>query len=488
MKNSNIVYSGLIENTDALNLTRLRTKLYAEYLSNIYDAQLNNSNDVIFLDALTEIQKNGMLFVDVGPDEEGFDLCYAPSKNAIEKTLKGVGSWPANLSKQLKKSLRISEGAIFQFRDEDGKASLDVFITDWSPCAGACAVAIHQSHPWLAQCEQVSDAEDYFTGSYVRHPLTGDLLPVWVAGWVKADFGTGAVLINPAHSEVDYQYGRRMGFPVRFALMPEGRSSDPQSWPNAPVIKTGFSIKTGQLDALSAGDMQTKTFEILKQRNLAEAFTDKKIPGFSLGKAIESPVGAYVLNISTAQLTAYRDGQIISPVEKRVTFTSSDCLQIFAGLTEKKPEFLLVSEPEFKEFGLYLLLLLCEFGSEQVVPDLKLIKEVSYSGNRKIDAGIKLACLVAEEPDRPVVIRKQLLTQLDQSLETIQKIRGSYLSDEGEQAPAQIQTQIERGDLISGFRSFNKWQKDCLKSEKKISKESYLKISNAMFGDWIADV
>ncbi|KIZ14371.1 hypothetical protein SNA_35320 [Streptomyces natalensis ATCC 27448] len=70
-----------------------------------------------------------------------------------------------------------------------------------------------------------------FTGRYCRHPLTGDLLPVWTASWVAPEFGTGAVLVNPGHDATDLAFAREVGLPVRFALLPAGREEAPEHWP-----------------------------------------------------------------------------------------------------------------------------------------------------------------------------------------------------------------------------------------------------------------
>ena len=45
-----------------------------------------------------------------------------------------------------------------------------------------------------------------FTGSYATHPITGKEVPIWIANYVLADYGTGAVMGVPAHDERDYAF------------------------------------------------------------------------------------------------------------------------------------------------------------------------------------------------------------------------------------------------------------------------------------------
>ncbi len=51
-------------------------------------------------------------------------------------------------------------------------------------------------------------------GRSVRNPLTGDIVPLWVADYVIATYGTGAVMAVPAHDERDYAFARAQGLPI----------------------------------------------------------------------------------------------------------------------------------------------------------------------------------------------------------------------------------------------------------------------------------
>jgi leucyl-tRNA synthetase len=66
------------------------------------------------------------------------------------------------------------------------------------------------------------DLEGIFTGRYVENPFgTGDL-PIWIASYAIADYGTGIVNCS-AHDERDFQFAKKYNIPLKYALLPEDK-------------------------------------------------------------------------------------------------------------------------------------------------------------------------------------------------------------------------------------------------------------------------
>ena len=64
-----------------------------------------------------------------------------------------------------------------------------------------------------------------FTGHYARNPFTGELLPVWIANYILADYGTGAIMSVPAHDERDWEFAGKYGLPVRAVIEIAGQEN-----------------------------------------------------------------------------------------------------------------------------------------------------------------------------------------------------------------------------------------------------------------------
>ena len=60
--------------------------------------------------------------------------------------------------------------------------------------------------------------EGFFTGRFVVNPFSGESVPVWVANFVLAEYGTGAVMAVPAHDERDFEFAQKYQLPVRVVI------------------------------------------------------------------------------------------------------------------------------------------------------------------------------------------------------------------------------------------------------------------------------
>ena len=118
------------------------------------------------------------------------------------------------------------------------KGVLKVFTTRADTLMGATYCAVAPEHPlatlaaksnpeldkFITECKQVSTMEADFaamekkgmaTGLYVKHPLTGERLPIWAANYVLMGYGEGAVMAVPAHDERDFHFAKKYNLPIR---------------------------------------------------------------------------------------------------------------------------------------------------------------------------------------------------------------------------------------------------------------------------------
>jgi leucyl-tRNA synthetase len=162
--------------------------------------------------------------------------------------------WPDTRAKQHHWIGR-SEGAEIDFEIVGGKGeTIRVFTTRADTLPGVTYVVLAPEHPlvlrhvapnqsarvsaYVEEARRKSDLDrteaktktGVALGAFARNPVTGQEVPVWIADYVIATYGTGAVMAVPAHDERDHDFARTYGLPIVPVIAPAGGGSmDAQS-------------------------------------------------------------------------------------------------------------------------------------------------------------------------------------------------------------------------------------------------------------------
>ncbi|WP_233112757.1 leucine--tRNA ligase [Aggregatibacter actinomycetemcomitans] len=151
--------------------------------------------------------------------------------------------WPETVKTMQRNWIGRSEGVEITFDIKDTNEKLAVYTTRPDTFYGVSYVAVAAAHPLATLAAQNNPALAQFiqeakntkvaeadiatmekkgmaTGLYAVHPLTGELLPVWVANFVLMHYGTGAVMAVPAHDQRDYEFAQKYGLPIKQVIEP----------------------------------------------------------------------------------------------------------------------------------------------------------------------------------------------------------------------------------------------------------------------------
>jgi leucyl-tRNA synthetase len=92
-----------------------------------------------------------------------------------------------------------------------------------------------------------------FTGHYARNPFTGELLPVWIANYILADYGTGAIMSVPAHDARDWEFAQKYGIAARPVVeVPGGENALPLLVDEGAVL-----VNSGEWSGLGCAEART---------------------------------------------------------------------------------------------------------------------------------------------------------------------------------------------------------------------------------------
>ncbi|HYI12012.1 MAG TPA: leucine--tRNA ligase [Thermoanaerobaculia bacterium] len=158
--------------------------------------------------------------------------------------------WPERVQTLQKNWIGRSTGCWIAFEIDTG-AKVEVFTTRpdtlWGvtfmtvapehELAGAWAQESPEVARYLEQTARQSDIQretadrektGVFTGHYAISPVTGERIPIWVADYVLASYGTGAVMGVPAHDDRDFEFARKFGLEIRTVIEPESGEPLPE--------------------------------------------------------------------------------------------------------------------------------------------------------------------------------------------------------------------------------------------------------------------
>ncbi|MCC5917511.1 MAG: leucine--tRNA ligase [Cryomorphaceae bacterium] len=148
--------------------------------------------------------------------------------------------WSESIKEAQRNWIGKSQGAAVFFPVKDSNKTIEVFTTRPDTLYGVTFMVLAPEHEWV----QELTTEDYrekvnayrekaarkserdrmmetktvsgqFTGGYAMHPLSGEAIPVYIADYVLAGYGTGAIMAVPAHDSRDHAFAKHFDLPIR---------------------------------------------------------------------------------------------------------------------------------------------------------------------------------------------------------------------------------------------------------------------------------
>jgi leucyl-tRNA synthetase len=126
-----------------------------------------------------------------------------------------------------------------------------------------CEAAARKSD--LDRTELAKDKTGVFTGSYAINPVNAEEIPIWIADYVLAGYGTGAIMAVPAHDERDFEFAKKFDLPVRPVVDPgEGVSDRAAVLAGRQVFAgPGISINGLNFNGLHSAEFKTEITALL---------------------------------------------------------------------------------------------------------------------------------------------------------------------------------------------------------------------------------
>jgi len=194
--------------------------------------------------------------------------------------------WTESLKETQKNWIGRSEGAEMKFRLKGTDIDIDIFTTRADTIYGVTFMVLAPESELVNTCttpEQAQAVEAYldwtkkrtererqadrrvtgvFSGSYALNPVSGTEIPVWIADYVLAGYGTGAIMAVPAHDSRDYAFARHFNLPIIPLI--EGCDVSEESFD----AKEGILMNSGFLNGLTVKEAIQKTKEYIAEQGI----------------------------------------------------------------------------------------------------------------------------------------------------------------------------------------------------------------------------
>ncbi len=224
--------------------------------------------------------------------------------------------WPERVRLMQEHWIGKSEGVRFAFRHdicEDGVpiqgGLMHVFTTRADTIMGVTFCAVAPEHPlathaaatrpklaaFIEQCKKggtteaelaLREKEGMPTGLTVKHPLTGDDVPLWVGNYVLMGYGDGAVMGVPAHDERDFAFAKKYGIPILQVVHVDGEPHfSYEHWQDWYGDKTrGITINSGNYSGLPFKTAVDAIAQALRDEGLGDKKTTWRLRDWGISR------------------------------------------------------------------------------------------------------------------------------------------------------------------------------------------------------------
>lgn len=184
--------------------------------------------------------------------------------------------WPSATIAKQRHWIGRSEGVNIKFPLAEDSGFIDTFTTRADTIFGVTHIVLAPELPIVKEITtpaQWKEVEDYiqraketsdiertalnrektgvFTGAHAKNPLSGDIVPIWIADYALASYGTGAVMAVPAHDQRDFEFVQKYGIPLKLVIQNPDNSLEASRLTEA-YTENGKMVKSGEFDGLSS--------------------------------------------------------------------------------------------------------------------------------------------------------------------------------------------------------------------------------------------
>lgn len=276
--------------------------------------------------------------------------------------------WPQQVLTMQRNWIGRSQGMEITFPSANPELYADdltVYTTRGDTLMGVTYVAVAAEHPMALQAAEnnptlkafieecrmgsvaeadlaVAEKKGMATGLFVKHPVTGEAVPVWIANYVLMSYGSGAVMAVPAHDERDFEFANKFGLNIKQVINAKGADDAEFSstqWQEWYGSKEGTLVNSAEFDGLTFQAAFDALIAKLEPQQLANTKVQFRLRDWGVSRQRYWGCPIPMINCETC-------GQVPVPEEQLPVILPTDVVPDGSGNPlNKMPEFYQTSCP-----------------------------------------------------------------------------------------------------------------------------------------------
>ena len=276
--------------------------------------------------------------------------------------------WPQQVLTMQRNWIGRSQGMEITFPSANPELYADdltVYTTRGDTLMGVTYVAVAAEHPMALQAAEnnpilkafieecrmgsvaeadlaVAEKKGMATGLFVKHPVTGEAVPVWIANYVLMSYGSGAVMAVPAHDERDFEFANKFGLNIKQVIDAKGADDAEFSstqWQEWYGSKEGTLVNSAEFDGLTFQAAFDALIAKLEPQQLANTKVQFRLRDWGVSRQRYWGCPIPMINCETC-------GQVPVPEEQLPVILPTDVVPDGSGNPlNKMPEFYQTSCP-----------------------------------------------------------------------------------------------------------------------------------------------
>ena len=225
------------------------------------------------------------------------------------KGLETLTAWPEKVVVMQRNWIGRSEGARIKFPVAGGGDAIEIFTTRIDTIYGATFVLLAPEHPMVDRFAAESpdskafrdkvakfraldresrltgaiEKEGFDTGRKAINPFTREEVPIWIANFVLAEYGTGAIMAVPAHDERDFEFARKYNLPIRIVVQAGPDTPSAESMTEA-TTNYGRMVNSGEWNGQEAPAVITKMIADAEKRGIGTGEVQYRLKDWGISR------------------------------------------------------------------------------------------------------------------------------------------------------------------------------------------------------------